>query len=824
MVCMVAGIATSGFSQQWMQYKASVLPSQTGADALNLTSLSQDSPGPNFEEAIISDPDIANNGLLRYVQPDTNSTKMYRFNKPWAGTDLTIVARLRGLDDWQTLGLDRLFDIQYRNGTSGFRDALRINYADSSVYLDRSPTPDYKTGLDLTEWHIYRVAVYGDSSVVYIDENPTPVMTGVSTSSTGDIYMKIGDGSGDKVGSILDWIALDTTGAYSPMASPLDPAEFTGLGGDPVTPDWRMYPATVLPGETGGEAFDLTSLSQNSPGPNFVEAIVPDPDIPANYLLRYEQPDTNATKMYRTFFEDSVGVAWTGQNFTLVARIRGLDNWQELGLDRIFDLQYRNGNAGARDALRMNYADSSIYLDRSPTPDFKTGADLTEWHIYRIAVFGDSSVVYFDEDPTPVMTGVSTSGTGDLYLKIGDGSGDKVGGLVDWVAMDVTGAYSPTNTPLDSTMFTGVGTPRSIGDVVFITRTDLKDGSGTYGDSLYVDALHKSAYRVNVPPYSDYASVDSAETEVLKAADLVIIGRGVSSGDFDDADDVVWEELETPILMMSNYVARSNRLRWFPSNSALYAARFGTLQAQVETPADTTFTGVDVSSGVIDYATDYISFIAVDQPEIVNGKILMTITNGPEGYIVNTGNGTVTDTIQLSDYNGNLLMARFAPGDSMYIGTSTPAAVPGGWRTFLTAGDDHEYDTLQSRRLNIFYVLSDDMNQVFLNEVDYLIRGPIKDFQNVSIEQEIANLDFSVTAFPNPFEEKVTLSLTLQRNAEVAIQLYSLDGRVILSKGLGMIAQGEMEIPIDTQELPAGTYVYRVIVGQDALFGKILKN
>ena len=817
-------------AQQWMVYDASVLPNQTGGDAFDLTSLSQDSPGPNFEEALVPDPDIAGNSLLRYVQPDTNATKMYRFyfenpgGSTWSGQNLTLVARLKGLDDWQALGLDRIFDLQYRNGNAGARDALRLKYDGDIIDLDRSNV-EVPSGIDFTEWHVYRIAVFGDSSVVYVDENPTPVLTGVSQSSTGDNYLKIGDGSGDKVGGLVDWVGLDTTGAYSPTQSPLDLPVFTGLGNDPVTPSWLIYHADELPTQTGGDPLDLSSLSQDSPGPNFEEELVFDMEIPGNSLLRYVQPDTSATRMYRFYFEDTTGATWGGQNLTLVARLKGLDDWQELGLDRVFDLQYRNGNAGARDALRLKYDGDVVDLDRSNV-EVPSGIDFTEWHIYRVAVFGDSSVVYVDENPTPVLTGVSQSSTGDNYLKIGDGSGDKVGGWVDWVALDTTGAYSPLQTALDSTVFTGVGTPQTKADILFVTRQDLKGIDGTYGDSMFVATLRNDGYNVLLPDYADLATVDSAGLALLDEADLAIIGRGVSSGDFDDMDDSIWEQIDMPLVLMSNYVARNNRLRWFNSSSALYATRFGTLQAAVEQQDDTAFTSVDVSSGVIDYVDDFVSFIEVADPSSINGEILLTITDGPEGYIVDTDNGSITDTIQLSAYNGNVLMARFAPGDSMYFGGSVPAAVPGGWRSYFTVGDDHDYDTTQMRRLFEFSTFSDEMYQVFLNEIDYLLRGPVKDTSGtgVNLTEPLAADRLSVAAHPNPFRHELTLTLRLPVATDATVQLFSLDGRLLATESLGRLAAGSHQVVVDGRQLGAGVYFYRVQAGSQSAVGKLRKR
>lgn len=816
-------------AQQWQVYDASVLPSQTGGAALDLTTLSQNAPGPNFEEVLVPDPDIPGNSLLRYVQPDSAATKMYRFDfedaggTPWAGSELTLVARIRGLDDWQALGLDRLFDLQYRLNTVNSRDELRLHYGSNEVELDRSPSATIATGLDLTTWHIYRIAIFGDSSVVYLDEDPTPVLTGRSTATTGDLYLKIGDGSGDKIGGLVDWVALDTTGAYAPAQSPLDPALFTGVGSPPmpVQPSWMIYHADDLPTQTGGQPFDLSTLSQSSPGPNFEEGLVGDPDIPGNSLLRYVQPDSVGSRMYRFDFDAPGGGTWPGTDFTLVARLRGLDDWEALGLDRVFDLQYRHGNVNARDEFRINYGSNTLDLDRSPVTPYPTGTDITDWHIYRIAVFGDSSVVYLDENPIPVLTGRSTSSTNDTYFKMGDGSGAKVGGWVDWVALDTTGAYSPLETALDSTLFTGIGTPPTLADIVFITRQDWKDANGTYGDSLFVAALHNTGYNVILPAYSDFAVVDSADAAILQAADLVILGRGISSGDFDDPDDVIWETLETPLILMSNYVARANRLRWFDSNDARFAGRFGLLQASVEAPTDTVFTGVNVSSGLIDYAQDYLSFISVPNPATVNGKILLSIAQGPEGYIINPNNGAIIDTIQLADYNGNLLMARFAPGDSMYSGGSIPAAVPGGWRTFFTVGDDQEFGT---RREYNFYVFTETMQQVFLNEVDYLIRGPERDTVSVSQDRALAAQAFTVQAYPNPFGDELTLGVHLRTAGEVSAQLFALDGRLLQQVSSGMQPHGQHRLRLNTKALPAGLYLYRVAVNGQTVQGKLIKR
>ena len=223
-------------AQAWLRYEADVLPANTAGEAFDLSGVSQGAPGPNFEEAIIVDADIAGNNLLRYVQPD--GTLMYQFKfQDASGADIdnaqfTLVSRVKGLDEWEALGLNRVFDFQLRNGVVNSRDELRLGYATNRIELDRADVFVDST-LDLTDWHIFRMTADGDLFSVYVDENPVPVLSMVSAVTTSDRYLKIGNGSSDAVGGLVDWVAFDTTGAYSPEASPLDDS-FTGY---PIVPN-----------------------------------------------------------------------------------------------------------------------------------------------------------------------------------------------------------------------------------------------------------------------------------------------------------------------------------------------------------------------------------------------------------------------------------------------------------------------------------------------------------------------------------------------------------------------------------------------------------
>ena len=426
MICLFLGSQ----AQVWKIYDASVHPSNTGGggDTLDLTSLSEDERGPNFVDTLLEDPEIPGNMLLHFYQPD-DGKMMYRsyFDEEWTGTEFTIVARIKGSG---VDSIDRAFDIQWRPANIGKRDELRIWTTDSLIELEKYDEK-VKVNMNLNDWHIYRIVVIGDSSAIFVDENPVPVVAGKTTSSTSDNYIKVGDAmSSNTCGSYVDWLILTTSGAYSPGEGSL-PSGLTGL----YYP-WLAYDGSVLPSETGSgnNTLDMTKLSQSAPGTNFMEEIILDSEIPGNKLLKYNQPEDAGTKMYRTDFDDD----WTGNSYTLVARMRGskVDT-----VDRLIDIQWRYGT---RDELRVWPADSLVELEKVDI-EFKVDYDLYDWHIYHIVVIGDSSAVYMDGNPDPVAYGPTTASTSDRYIKIGDGSSsNSCGGFLDWMILDTTGAYPPS--------------------------------------------------------------------------------------------------------------------------------------------------------------------------------------------------------------------------------------------------------------------------------------------------------------------------------------------------------------------------------------------
>ena len=468
---------------------------------------------------------------------------------------------------------------------------------------------------------------------------------------------------------------------------------------------WQIYDASKLPSETGGDDLDLTKLSQDAPGANFVEVIMDDPDIPGNKLLRYVQSDDDATKMYRHDLKNSDGSTWTGDKLTLVARIKGLDNWQELGLDRTFDLQYRTSNSGFRDELRIFY-EGDVELEKSSNT-VASGLDFTQWHIFRIVYEGATSTIYIDENPEPFMTGTSTSSTSDLYIKIGDGSGDKIGGLVDWVALDVTGGYSPEQSPLDE-RFTGLGesgfNPNTT-KILFLTKDVTPEGD--LEEQPVIQDLRQRGFTVDVT-YNDPNDITAPADvdfsfELANEYDLVIVGRGISSGDFEEAE--AWAAVTTPVIYFSAYVMRSNRLKLVNSTTAKRDNDDASTVDQgrvinVGIADHPIFTGLDTDmDGQIGYTTwlyDYLGYGADTFEVNHNATLLATLID--EGA---AGDGTVH-------------AAYWDAGVEPYSGAGITLA---GKRLYFQMGSDDN----SSPKVRNYNAFTEESTLMFHNAIKFLL-------------------------------------------------------------------------------------------------------
>jgi len=215
-------IVTLGFGQ-WNVYTCDVLPVAAGWDY-------QDSlPGPQNNISIVA---VDTFTVLNFYSPNTydpsgqrdNARMTFDMKFDSATNEATVVVRTKGYsqEDYLFDSISTILELGLRPGTSGNRDLMRVNYVDgedgytTEVDLKRVDST-YSIGDD--NWHTFRVTMNGESGeyTVYLDEDPTPVISGISDKSGhDDNEIRLGDEAGATVGGYIDWIAWNSSGRYAP--------------------------------------------------------------------------------------------------------------------------------------------------------------------------------------------------------------------------------------------------------------------------------------------------------------------------------------------------------------------------------------------------------------------------------------------------------------------------------------------------------------------------------------------------------------------------------------------------------------------------------
>jgi len=236
------------------------------------------------------------------------------------------------------------------------------------------------------------------------------------------------------------------------------------------------------------------------------------------------------------------------------------------------------------------------------------------------------------------------------------------------------------------------------------------------GDVGFVNLLRDAGYDVDYATAptvgtSYWETLDPNKMAALEAADLVIVARDCnSSGVSSDANEIAfWNGLKTPVMLLSSYIAGSNRWNWF--NTTSQSARESYYDVKAVDPNGAIFAGVALDANDVvqwydpNVASGYCSFIAM----------------------ADAGNGTA---LAVRPDNGNLLIVEWAKGKAFYEGSTQ---TPGGRRMFFNAGTQ-EISGLKTDWgvMN----LNAEGQQVFLNAVAYMAaRNPIAvPVENASFE------------------------------------------------------------------------------------------
>lgn len=192
-------------------------------------------------------------------------------------------------------------------------------------------------------------------------------------------------------------------------------------------------------------------------------------------------------------------------------------------------------------------------------------------------------------------------------------------------------------------------------------------------DQLWVDVLeaqgHTVDYTKGASPGNGYwRTLDDAKIAALNAADRIIISRGTSSGDYNNAGErTQWNSIGTPMILVTAYLARSGHWKWFNTTSLTDNGDAPLMDGAP--PFEALIDNVDILDELV--GTGNTSFVRAK--DAGNGLAVAVVdTDYP-----NTAGGGIDDLA------GSIWMALWDKGEEFYAGAGQTA---GDKRMFFAAG------------------------------------------------------------------------------------------------------------------------------------------
>ena len=84
-------------------------------------------------------------------------------------------------------------------------------------------------------------------------------------------------------------------------------------------------------------------------------------------------------------------------------------------------------------------------------------------------------------------------------------------------------------------------------------------------------------------------------------------------------------------------------------------------------------------------------------------------------------------------------------------------------------------------------------------------------------------MEAKLLTYPNPSNANTTLSFELSKGGSVDVAVYSITGRLVKQIKKSNMPSGENEVFIDAEDLPAGTYIIKLVSGKQNQSVKFMK-
>lgn len=407
LTCIFLAVTFAASAQSWKVYSGKVIPNLN-----NPAFVSNSASGNPPVEAILPNPEKDGDSIYSFIVYPKDAKYLWKYDFPAAVPNVTLVARLKGIAD----SLDRVLEIDLQNGA--YRERIVIK-KDNTFELKQS---GFKGSFpaNVFDWHILRFTMKNDSAFIYFNESVTPVAAVKTGTTTPSKYFRFGDNDGaTTTGVLIDWIIWDETGCFAPNQGDAIPDSLVQK-----KTGWKVYSGRVLP-SANVPAFITSNVSGT-----YTNTLLADPEYPDNSLLELTAHPASSKFMWRYNWP-----ADEPRAVTMVARVKGVSDT----LDRVMEFDFEH--FGTRERLFVKTNNTWELKESGITGTMKKA---TGWHIYRITKEANQVNFYLDENPVPIASVIAPTTTSNKYFRFGDGnSSSSLGGVVDWIIWDESGAYAP---------------------------------------------------------------------------------------------------------------------------------------------------------------------------------------------------------------------------------------------------------------------------------------------------------------------------------------------------------------------------------------------
>jgi hypothetical protein len=252
-------------------------------------------------------------------------------------------------------------------------------------------------------------------------------------------------------------------------------------------------------------------------------------------------------------------------------------------------------------------------------------------------------------------------------------------------------------------------------------------------DKAYTDLLTANGYDV-----TRYITTKTPDPNVLNAADLVIIGRSVDSGNYSGDAATAWNtQITAPMIITGGYPLRSSRMG-FTAGTTMPDTT-GDIRLTVSDPNHPIFAGIPMTDGTMDNPFAGIAIYPTDGTTVARGISVNTDAPNPAGTIL----ATIAGPADPNDPNdpitgpvGGMMIAEWSARVTTltHDGGAGTDVLAGRRLVFLTGS--READGVSSRTAGL-YDLYDDGAKMFLNAVAYMLtpKPVVIPVVNASFEQ-----------------------------------------------------------------------------------------